>query len=254
MVAKKIAVTEESEEALVGVASLPEEPDTKPVEPDTKEEVKQEPRTDIPEPSPPKPEADHQEADHHYGPELSDRLASKPRKSKKSKPLLRVASSARGLGRWMKRRPRTAGVLGVILILLIAGVYLLIKPTSSSNPLPKPLQQQVNFTVYYPTSRTGDYQYLPDSSSYAGGKLTYNLGTGGPLIHVSEQALSVQPPNLHDLQNFSVFQAPAGEAAVGVSGNVLNGVLIADKTLIILNGLGGVNMQDFIQTIDNMKP
>ena len=247
MVAKKIAVIEQSDESPASVASPPDESPVKtaslPDEPDIQEETKGKPLADIR-----RPGLLQSEAVRPYESRSLDRLASSPR------PLLKLASYTRNSGQSIKRRLRIAGLTGVALLLLIGGVYVLIKSTSSANPLPKSVQQKVDFTVYYPKSSTGEYKYLDGSSSYASGKLTYNLGSGGPLIHVSEQTLSVQPPNLHDLQNFSVFQAPAGEAAVGANGNVLNGVLIANKTLIILNGLGGVTMQDFIQTINNMQP
>lgn len=236
--AKKIAVTEPVEEAPVKAASPPDEPVIK-------EEVKQEPLPDVPEPGPQKPKVAPR-----YESKSLDRLASGPR------PLLHLDSHARGLARRAKYRSRAIGILGIVLVLVIVGAYMLMKPASSTNPLPQAVQQKADFTLYYPRSSTGEYKYLDGSSSYTGGKLTYNLGSssGGPFIHVSEQALSVQPPDLHKLQNFSVFQAPAGEAAVGANGNILNGVLIANKTLVILNGLGGVSMQDFIQIINDMQP
>jgi len=134
---------------------------------------------------------------------------------------------------------------------------MLIHP-ARNDPLPQPVKQAVKFPVYYPQSTTTGYNFLAGSSDYTGGKLTYsvgsgNAGDGGPYIRVSEQALSGQGPDLTKLPGFSTFQAPAGKAAVGTSGDVINAVLVTKKTLIILNGLDGVTQHDLTQVVNSMK-
>lgn len=239
MVVKKIAVTEQSEEAPANETPAPDEHDTK------DESLSDEAPTDAPEPGP------HESSETEDRPELQP-LGQPVRKSGLPR---RLSFFIRNRLKRIKLQRRALVLLGGVIIIGIAiGTVLLIKSANSSNPLPEAVKHKVKFTLYYPRSGTGKYKYLPGSSGYASGKLTYNLGANGRLIHVSEQALSVNPPDLHALKNFSVFKAPAGEAAVGANGNVLNGVLIANKTLIILNGLGDVSMQDFIQVINDMQP
>lgn len=157
------------------------------------------------------------------------------------------------------RLHRKTVVVGLVIILVLVGIYLIVKPTSSqSNPLPASVKQRVKFSLYYPQSPADGYKYLAGSSNYISGKLTYNLGPGStsdgnPVIRVSEQALVGQGPDLNKLPNFSIFQAPAGQAAVGTNGDVVNGVLVTHKTLIILNGLNGVTENELKQAIDNMQ-
>lgn len=155
-------------------------------------------------------------------------------------------------------RRETVGV-SLAIILVLAGIYLIAKPSSSySNPLPTSVKHKAKFSLYYPQSTANGYKYLTGSSNYINGKLTYTLGPGStldgnPVIRVSEQALVGQGPDLSKLPNFSIFQTPAGQAAIGTNGDVVNGVLVTNKTLIILNGLNGVTANELKQAIDSMQ-
>ena len=148
-------------------------------------------------------------------------------------------------------------IIGVVVLVAIVGVYLLKKP---SNPLPASVTQKVTFSVYYPKPNSSGYGYSTGSGSYAAGKLSYSLVPknttrtegNGAFVRVSETAIQGQGPDLHLLPNFSVFQVPAGEAAVSPDGQVINGVIVTKKTMIILNGLGGVRRQDLIQIMNSM--
>lgn len=234
MVAKKIVVTESvEEEAAARVAPEANESDTAP-------EPSLESPNYVSEASPPPPTPAENIAS----------SGSSPWQVRKPRVLPRLISPLGSLLRGIKRRRWTVALVGLAVIVGIAVGHVLTKP--ASNPLPKSLQQEAKFPVYYPHSSVGKYKYVADSGNYVGGKLTYNLGAGAPVIRITEQALTVKAPDLHKLQGFSVFQTPAGQAAVGASGNVLNGILITDKTLIILNGLSGVNRQDFTRTISSL--
>ena len=270
VVAKKIVVTEPIEEKTAAeTASPPDEPITK-AEPDTTEEP-----TEIPSPNtskdtpgdtlestPSEPTEDFADSGVPGQPENYQQIRARTlptllpsRHAQRAMKLPHRGSYLRSLSKWVRRRRRAVALLGMAAIVIIVGItaaHLFAK--SSSNPLPQSLQQEVNFTLYYPHSRVGKYEYIAGSGAYTDGKLTYELGAGGPIIRISEQALSVQAPDLHQLPGFSVLQTPTGQAAIGASGNVLNGVVIAHKTLIILNGLGGVSRQDFTKTINNLGP
>lgn len=159
------------------------------------------------------------------------------------------------------RRPRTkrSGRFVVILVLLIAivgGLYLLLKPT---NPLPKADTQLAKFKVYYPKSNSSGYTYAPGSAGFTAGQLTYSLtpknshvGAGGPIIRITEQVLSGSGPNLNALTDFTVMKEPAGNAAIGNNGVIVNGVIVTKKTLIILNGIDGATRQNVLQIMKSM--
>ena len=170
----------------------------------------------------------------------------------------RIAGAATVLRDWLMRgallvRLYLKLVAGAVVVVVVVLAALAIFNRPAANPLPEALRKEVNFTLYYPHSKVGNYKYITDSGSYTGGKLTYELGAGDAVIRISEQALTVKAPDLHGLKGFSVFKAPAGQAAVYSNEGVLNGVIVTDKTLIILNGLSGVSMQDFTKTINSLK-
>lgn len=153
---------------------------------------------------------------------------------------------------------RSLVIVALVVIVLVAGAYFLLKP-SYSIPLPKSVTQQATFKVYYPQSTSNAYTYAPNSANYAAGKLMYTVTLkkahtegASPFVRVSEQPLVGKGPDLNLLPNFTVFNAPAGKAAISPDGQVLNGVLVTDKTLVILNGLGGVTHQDLVQFIKSM--
>lgn len=155
---------------------------------------------------------------------------------------------------------RSAVLIGLAVIAVIVGAYFLLKP-NYTDPLPKTVTKQATtFTVYYPQSSSNAYTYAPNSATYADNKLSYTVTLknthsaegANPFVHVSEQALVGKGPDLTQLPSFTVFNAPAGKAAVSPDGQVVNGVLVTDKTLVILNGLGGVTQQQLEQIIKSM--
>lgn len=152
---------------------------------------------------------------------------------------------------------RRALIAGVVVIVVVAGgLYFL--NSKYNDPLPTTVTKQVGFKVYYPQSSDNEYKLAPQSASYADGKLSYSVTLpshsegASPFIRVSETALVGKGPDVTQLPNFKVFDAPAGKAAVSPNGQVLNGVLVTNKTLVILNGLGGVTQQDLMQFIKSM--
>ncbi len=146
--------------------------------------------------------------------------------------------------------------IGIMLILVITGIYLLLEP---SNPLPKADIRLAKFKVYYPKSNTSGYIYISGSANFAAGQLTYSLepknsyvGAGGPIIRITEQALKGEGPNLSALTNFTLLKEPAGNAAVGNNGAIVNGVVVTKKTLIIVNGIDGATKQDVLDIMKSM--
>jgi hypothetical protein len=147
-------------------------------------------------------------------------------------------------------------VIVVLLIAIFGGLYLLLTP---NNPLPKKDTQLAKFKVYYPKSNSSGYAYAAGSASFTAGQLTYSLtpknthvGAGGPVIRITEQALSGSGPNLNALTDFTIMKEPAGNAAVGNNGTIVNGVIVTKKTLIILNGIDGASKQDLLQIMKSM--
>lgn len=154
------------------------------------------------------------------------------------------------------RRRYQVAAIAVMAILVTVGIYLLLKP---NNPLPKADTKLAKFTVYYPHSNGSGYTYVPGSASFTAGQLTYSLepkntrvGAGGPIIRITEQALSGQGPNLSALTNFTLMKVPAGHAAIGNNGTIINGVIVTKKTLIILNGLDGAPRTALTQIMKSM--
>jgi hypothetical protein len=269
MVAKRIPISEKPEKATV-----PATPPVDETEIDKPTEL-EEPSTDVsqtdaPQPSDPQPDPtqtdspetvlDEQSVTQYESeadqpsteptPEPPRQLDIKPRVPSRRKPKFGKLKSV------IPKKKRWIAVFGLIIIVAIAGVLHLKKPSS---PLPVSVTQKAKFSVYYPKPNSSGYTYLAGSSSYAAGKLSYSLGpknapagSGGAFVRISEQPLSGNGPDLHSLPSFTVFKVPAGEAAVGPDGQVLNGVIVTKKTLIILNALGGVSRQDLIQIINNM--
>lgn len=153
---------------------------------------------------------------------------------------------------------RSVVLISLAVLAVVIGIYFLVKP-SYTTPLPKSVTQQASFKAYYPQSSDNTYAYAPNSASYVDGKLSYtivlkNAHTEGasPFVRVSETALVGKGPDLTQLPNFTVFNAPAGKAAISPDGQVLNGVLVTDKTLVILNGLGGITRPELMQIIKSM--
>lgn len=147
----------------------------------------------------------------------------------------------------------------VIIVLLVAiggGLYLLLKP---NNPLPKTDTKLAKFTVYYPKSNGSGFSYASGSASFTAGELTYSLepknspvGAGGPIIRINELAIKGTGPNLNALTDFTLMKVPAGNAAIGNNGSILNGVIETKKTLIILNGLDGTTKQQLLDVMKGM--
>lgn len=156
----------------------------------------------------------------------------------------------------MYRRRYQLAAIAIMLILVISGVYLLLEPT---NPLPKADMRLAKFKVYYPKSNTSGYTYISGSANFTAGQLTYSLepknshvGAGGPIIRITEQALKGKGPNLSALTNFTLLKEPAGNAAVGNNGAIVNGVIVTKKTLIIVNGIDGATKQDVLAIMKSM--
>lgn len=147
-------------------------------------------------------------------------------------------------------------VIIVLLIAIAGGLYLLLTP---SNPLPKVDTNLAKFKVYYPKSNASGFTYAAGSANFTAGQLTYSLepkntppGTGGPIIRINEVAIKGTGPNLSDLTNFTVMKVPAGNAAIGSNGSILNGVIETKKTLIILNGLDGATKDQLLDVMKSM--
>jgi hypothetical protein len=147
-------------------------------------------------------------------------------------------------------------IIIVLIVAIAGGLYLLLKP---SNPLPKSDTKLAKFTVYYPKSNGSGFTYSSGSASFTAGELTYSLepknshvGAGGPIIRVNELAIKGTGPNLNALTDFTLLKVPAGNAAVGNNGDILNGVINTKTTLIILNGLDGATKQQLIDVMKGM--
>lgn len=153
---------------------------------------------------------------------------------------------------------RKAIIAGLIAIVVIAGVYVFAN-RNYSDPIPTSVTKQTGFKVYYPQSSNNAYTLAPNSANYADGKLSYSVtlknthsNGANPFVHVSETKLVGKGPDLNSIPNFTVFNAPAGKAAISPDGQVVNGVLVTNKSLVIVNGLGGVSRQDLMQLIKSM--
>jgi hypothetical protein len=149
-------------------------------------------------------------------------------------------------------------IAGAVVVVLVAGGYVF-NNSKYTDPLPTSVTNQISFKVYYPQSSDKEYALAPQSASYADGKLSYTVTLknnhsegASPFVRVSETAIVGKGPDVTHLPNFKVFNASAGKAAVSPNGQVMNGVLVTNKTLVILNGLGGVTQDQLMQIIKSM--
>jgi len=117
-------------------------------------------------------------------------------------------------------------VLGVIITLFV------LHTMDNNRPIPSKIQKGTNFTLYYPNVLPGGYVYQHKSTRLQNAIVFFDLGDPTHIVHVSEQVLPPNPPDLNHIEGFTKFETLAGNAAIGTNNDSPTAIVLSDTTLM----------------------
>lgn len=145
-------------------------------------------------------------------------------------------------------------VLALIIMVAIAIAGSWIYHNSHTSPIPKNIQQQVNFPVYYPSQLPAGFSLNKKSISVSRNVVVYEIRYGDKeIISVSVQA-KPQDFNFDSLSGNQEFTTPYGKAYIVTPGTRTTGSLVASNAWVILNTTQGIGTDQMKSILDNLQP
>jgi hypothetical protein len=149
---------------------------------------------------------------------------------------------------------KTAKIVGVAIILLVAGFIILSsRPAKPKSVLPADLAKKASFSVFYPSSLPAGFSYDPTISTFANGQAYYLLNKGTEHIVVREQAWSSSTLDTSSLTNPVDLPISSGKAAIGTNTGQTAAVVLTGSTLINITSNGSVAKDEMTAVINSLK-
>ncbi len=151
----------------------------------------------------------------------------------------------------------------IVTAVLVATVVMLVPRWQNERnlrqALPETIQRQANFPLYAPGKLPGGFAVSKEPSRFGSGVVTMALtGPDNKRMVISQQA----KPSGFDFDKYHKeniivrrqYDSPLGPVTIGAFHGQPAASLLADKTWVIVNGLGGVEDSQLAQVIDHLQP
>lgn len=156
--------------------------------------------------------------------------------------------------RW---RPRLAMRYVAVAAALIISIGLftagyVFKTNTPDKTIPVAVVKKANFDVFFPSPMPSGYIYVSKTATFQIGDVFYRFADGLKSVTVREEPLPAKKPNLALYKGYTVFNAGAGQAALGTSFGQPVAVIVTPTTVITMNTSGGVSVDELKTAISNL--
>jgi hypothetical protein len=161
--------------------------------------------------------------------------------------------AGRRTGRKLGGKKLSLAAGAILTAAAIFGAGWLLKGTGSSQTIPQSITRQVNYNLYFPSPMPAGFIYMKDTATFQIGQVYYKFASGNKRVTVNEQPMPQKRPDLSLMSGYRIYDSPLGKAAIGTSLGQTTAVVLTKTTVITMNTVGGVSVQELQTAINNLK-